>query len=404
MKNTRILTKLAAFVLVLCLGVSLFASCGSDDVMMSMEIDGKTYTLTEKEFATLLKIKKIELCVNLGLSASYDNDSFWLAEMEEGGTREDYYMDMVLDQAKVLLIEKYLFDKYQLTLSAERMAEYETVRREEVDYLGGKGSYKQYYGYTVSEYFDTYVEMVERSNAIYEFLCDENGEQKVTEEDLAKYYEENYAGYQYIVLDMNNKVVRDEDGNRVVNKKKTTDENGETVEVDGDSYKTEALTDEEKSEKQTLAAKILAELEAGTKTFEELVAEYSDEYYSVEYPEGSFVPKGSAFANETVISKIEDLEIGEYTEEAISVNSNAYQYIVKRVELKEAVYHDDHYLSLFDGYEEVVKTDKYENYVKTYFDKVVVVQAVAGRYSLVDLYHSEHIDYLIYINMVSSGS
>ena len=122
MKNTRILTKLAAFVLVLCLGVSLFASCGSDDVMMSMEIDGKTYTLTEKEFATLLKIKKIELCVNLGLSASYDNDSFWLAEMEDGGTREDYYMDMVLDQAKVLLIEKYLFDKYQLTLSAERMA------------------------------------------------------------------------------------------------------------------------------------------------------------------------------------------------------------------------------------------------------------------------------------------
>jgi hypothetical protein len=299
---------------------------------------------------------------------------------------------MIVDQAKAILIEKYLFDKLGLSISEETVKENKEAKKTAVEYLGGAGAYKQYYGYTAEQYYGTYQEMVARSNAVLEYLCGENGELKVTDADLEKYYTENYVGYQYIVIDMKNKVVRDENGNRVVEKKTETNESGEKVEVDSESYKLAALTDDEKSEKQNLAATIFAELEAGTATFEELIALYSDEYFSVEYPEGVFVLEEGTFINTTVDEKAKELKIGEYTKEAISVNSDAYQYIVKRVDLKDAVYNDDHYLNLFNGYEDTVMYVKYEDHIKTYFENVVVDEAVSGKYTFADTFLSEYAD------------
>ena len=98
------------------------------------------------------------------------------------------------------------------------------------------------------------------------------------------------------------------------------------------------------------------------------------------------------FINATVDAEAKKLEIGEYTDEAISVSSDAYQYIVKRIDLKEAVYNDDHYLSLFDGYEDTVMYDKYENHIKTYFENISVDEAVSARYTFTDTFLSEYAD------------
>jgi hypothetical protein len=394
MKNTKIITKLVAFALVLCMAVSVLASCGSNETLMSMTIDGKTYTLTEDEFALLMTVKKLDYCCSMYMPRYLDTEETWSSETEKGSgvTLETYYKNMIVDQAKAILIEKYLFDKLGLSISEETVKENKEAKKTAVEYLGGAGAYKQYYGYTAEQYYGTYQEMVARSNAVLEYLCGENGELKVTDADLEKYYTENYVGYQYIVIDMKNKVVRDENGNRVVEKKTETNESGEKVEVDSESYKLAALTDDEKSEKQNLAATIFAELEAGTATFEELIALYSDEYFSVEYPEGVFVLEEGTFINTTVDEKAKELEIGEYTKEAISVNSDAYQYIVKRVDLKDAVYNDDHYLNLFNGYEDTVMYVKYEDHIKTYFENVVVDEAVSGKYTFADTFLSEYAD------------
>ena len=86
------------------------------------------------------------------------------------------------------------------------------------------------------------------------------------------------------------------------------------------------------------------------------------------------------------------VEIGEYTDEAISVSSDKYQYIVKRVELKENAYNDDKYLELFEGYEDTVMYEKYEAYIETFFEGVVINEAVASEYSIVDTFLSKYAD------------
>ncbi|MBQ8497872.1 MAG: hypothetical protein IJ489_10530 [Clostridia bacterium] len=388
MKKTNVFTKLIAAALVLCFVTAMFASCGAGETVMSY--DGGKHTINEKELSLIMRIKKLDYFCSMLYTSKNDTATFWSTDSgnEEGQTYEQLYKDLVTDQTKAILVEKYLFDELGLTLSQDKLDGYKSsIKTAETNY-GGKGAYKQYFGYTASDYYNIYMQMVARSEAVLEALCGEDGEQAVTAEDLENFYQENYVGYQFIVLDMKNKVKRDEEGNRII----ATEEDDEGNVEELDYYETEELTEEEKSEKQILADTILAELEAGTKTFEELVAEYSDEYYSVAFPEGQFVLKDGTFINSTITEKVKDLEIGEYTEEAISIDSDNYKYIVKRIELKDEVYNDDAYLELFEGYEDTVKLDKYEGIIETYFDKVTVNEEILSEYTMEDTFLSQYAD------------
>ena len=387
MKNTNVLIKLIAAILVVSLTAVLFAGCKqSQEVVMSFEEGGKTYTITEEEFALLMKVRKRLFFCNMLYTTSKDTATFWdTASSEEGKTNEQYYKDLVMEQVKAVLVEKYLFDSLNLTLSQETLDSYKPgIKSAEKNY-GGKGAYKQYFGYTATAYYEIYENMVDKSEALLKHLTAEGALLEVKDEDLNKYYTDNYVGYQYIVLDLKNKVVLDEEGKRVVVKEK--DKDGK--EVDGDSYKTEALTDEEKETKQTLADSILAELGNGA-SFEEMVQKYSDEYYSIEYPEGWFVEKESTFINATVTEKVKDLEVGEYTAKVIE--SGDYRYIVKRVELKDKVYDDDKYLEFFTDFEDTVEYDKYETYVKSFFEKINVVDAIVNSYTMEETFLSPYVD------------
>lgn len=387
MKNKNVLIKLIAAILVVGLTAVLFAGCKqSQEVVMSFEKDGKTYTITEEEFALLMKVRKRLFFCNLLYTTSKDTATFWdAASTEEGKTNEQYYKDLVMEQVKAVLVEKYLFESLNLTLSQETLDSYKpSIKSAEKNY-GGKGAYKQYFGYTATAYYNIYENMVDKSEALLKHLTAEGALLEVKDEDLDKYYKDNYVGYQYIVLDLKNKVVLDEEGNRVVVKEK--DKDGK--EVDGDSYKTEKLTDEEKETKQSLADSILTELGKGA-SFEEMVQKYSDEYYSVEYPEGWFIDKESTFVNATVTEKIKDLEVGEYTAKVIE--SGDYRYIVKRVELKDKVYDDDDYLEFFTDFEETVEYDKYETYVKSFFEEISVVDAIVKEYTMEETFLSPYVD------------
>ena len=414
MKKTNLLIKLIALALVICTATLLLASCGkkAQTTVLSFEADGKTYTISEEEFALLMRIRKRIIFCNLLYTTSKDTASFWATKSSEDAekTNEQYYKEIVMDQIKAVLVEKYLFDKNGLSISQDTLDGYKSSIKTAEKEQGGKGAYKQYYGYTAKTYYEVYEPMVYRSENLYKTLCADDGELALTAENLKSYYEEHYVGYQYIVLDMKNKVVLDEEGNRVLATKKEKDEDGNEIEVDDTAYKKEELTTEEKEDKQNLGASILKELENGTLTFEQAIEKYSDEYYSVEFSEGWFVDKEGTFVNATVTDKVKDLEIGETFAEVIT--SGDYQYIVKRIDLKADVYEkyekdengdvlkdendkevENKYYEFFEDFEETVKYDKYEKYVESYFDQITVDSAIVESYTLQNTFLSPYVDY-----------
>ena len=412
MKKTNLFIKLIAMALVLCVTTVLFAGCNkSDTVVMSFTADnGKTYTITEEEFALLMKIRKRVFFCNMLYTTSKDTAEFWNTKSTEEPeqTNEQYYKDLVMDQVMAVLVEKYLFEREGLAISADKLDSFKAGIKTDEKSAGGKGAYKQYYGYTAKTYYDLYSPMVTRSEMLYEALCKDGAILAASDKDLSDYYTEHYVGYQYIVLDMKNKVERDENGDRI----RKTEKDSEGKEVESDSYKKVALSTEEKEEKQTLAKKILDMLndKENPKTFEEMIAEYSDDYYSVEFSEGRFVDKESTFLNTTVTDKIKDFKVGDMTAEAISYGD--YQYIVKKVELKPYAYEEfekdengetvkdengkevaNKYYEFFTDYVDTVEFDKYEKYVEAYFEQIQVNTSITDAYTMKDTFLSSYVDY-----------
>ena len=390
MKTTSIITKIVATVLVACFALCILVGCGdSGSAAMTLTKDGKTYTISTAELGLLMKIRKLDYCCQLYITTSIDTPELWAdyADDEQTQTYGQFYTNQIHLQAQSILAEKYLFDLYGLELSKDTLDGFKTSAKTAAANYGGKGTYKQYFGYTAEQYYDMYMPMVERSEAIVEYLYGENGAEKVTAEEKETYFTENYVAYQFIMINMTNSVKVDENGDRV--RKTSTDADGNVTILD--EYETVTMTEEEKADKQLLAKLILTELEKGA-SFEELVMKYSDDYASVKYIDGAYAIKDGTFINATVTQAIEGLEIGEVTPEAISVNSDAYQYIVKRVELVESAYENDTYAEIFKGFEDTVKYAKYEEKLNAILEEIVIDTTVTAKYTIEDTFLSSYAD------------
>jgi hypothetical protein len=202
------------------------------------------------------------------------------------------------------------------------------------------------------------------------------------------------------MLDMNNKVKIDDEGNKVL--KTETDDDGNVTETD--EYESEELTDEESEEKQLLPARIVTLLKGGA-DFAELATQYSDSYYAVKYPSGVFVLSSQQFISgeETASATIADLEVGEFTE-ALTVGDGEYTYIVKRVELLDKVYENDDYAELFSDYDSTVKYDKYDGVVDAYDSAVTENETALAKFTMEGTFLSKYVDYYYYYNNYSSTS
>ena len=223
MKNKNLWLKLIAMALVVCTATLLFAGCGKKEktVVMSFTADvgdeTKTYTITEQEFDMLMKIRKRIFFCNLLYTTSKDTARFWNEKnsTEKEKTNEQYYKDLVMDQVKAVLVEKYLFEANGLTISQDTLDGYKSSIKTAEKETGGKGAYKQYYGFTAKLNYEVYEPMVDRSEMLYKALCADGAMLAANAENLKAYYEEHYVGYQYIMIDLKNKVLTDEDGNRL---------------------------------------------------------------------------------------------------------------------------------------------------------------------------------------------
>ncbi len=403
MKRTTKTVKAIAFTIVLAMLMATLAftlsGCSSSKVVATFAADnGKTYTATSGFFKFMMTYSKQQFYTQYGLNSSVES-TIWDTKTDDDITYDKLYTDRVTTQVKSILIEQYLFDKYNLSISDETIASHKKTVETAKKNQGGAGAFKQYYGYTADELYD-YLIMVEKSKAIVEHLYGENGIDPVTDEELEKYYTENYVGYMYIMLDMKNKVKVDGDGNRVV--KTTTGKDGKVTEQE--AFETEELTKEEAEEKGLLAAKIIKELDGGA-DFADLVKKHSDDFYSIKYPHGVFVLKDSDLVNgaSNINEAIKKLEVGEHTEALSTGDTNDYTYIVKRIDLLDKVYENEEYKDLFSSYKDDVKYDKYDGVVEAYDASVTVDSDAISGFSMKKTFLSSYVDYYYYYNRYGSS-
>ena len=423
MKKTAV--KIISFVIVLALGVSILAGCSSSKVM-TLNVDGKEYSATLGEYLTFMKITKMNLfCYTLGLTKSYDSIIWNVTVSGTDQTYEQYYSNYVRSLMQTAVIEKYLFDKYGLELSAATLATYKQNIKTLNKNYGGAGAYKQYFGYTANNYYDYYQAASDRSKMIVEYLyTGTDAKDPVTDAEKEAYYNENYKTYQCISLDMNNKIQRDDEGHYIGVDSSDNEyilsivvsEDG-TVKIDNlgrvdgtetdltkvtvAGFKTAELTDEEKEEKAALADVIIASLDENNgENFKDLMLEYSDLYATYYYEDGLIIsPDGYIVNNANVMEKVNALEIGEYTE-ALSVSDGEYTYIIKRVESPEKAYDTDEYKDLFTDYDNVVTDYKYGLLLDQYRDKIVVDDATISKYTMAGTFLTDYVDY--YRNLLAS--
>ena len=399
MKNTKITLKILALALAVAMIVPVLASCANKAVMTFTADNGKTYSVSESDVIFLMTYLKAETLMEYGVQSKYA-DSFFASKMTNSDVTYDAdATQTAINQLKTWLIEKYIFEKYGLSYDAEKLATYEKQTKQSKQDRGGAGAFKQYWGYTANQLLDYYKVQL-RADAINEYLYGEQGKDPVTAEDKETYYTENYVGYQIIQLDMKNKVKLDEEDHRV--RKQTTDEDGNITFKD--EYEKVELTDEEASEKALLPKLILDKLEAG-EDFKALALQYSDSYLSQKYEDGVFVLNTTHIVeNEAVISALEKLEVGEYTE-AISISDGTYTYIIKRVGLLDKAYENDEYTDLFLSYEDLVEDHKYELFLDPYMSLIVVPNDMSTKYTVSKMYTTEYVDlYYTYTQYYSSLS
>ena len=219
------------------------------------------------------------------------------------------------------------------------------------------------------------------------YLFGENGAMKITDEEKDTYYKDNYVAYQFIMLDMNKDITKDEDGNRV--QKTETDDDGNETPIE--EYEYTELTDEQKEEKKTLVETIKKALADG-KDFAELVEEYSDSFDSHKYSTAYIVPASGTFLNATVQDKIKDFEVGDYTEEGISYSNDNYVYFVKRVELPEKAFSSEDYEDFFTSFDDNMENERYNDICEEYIDKIVVNEKVTSKYSFLKAFLSDFVN------------
>ncbi len=412
MKTTGKITKIFALVLCLAMLTLFAASCSaSKTVVLSYTGDnGKTYTLTEAEYAFLMKYRKYEIFSSYGYPAALDVKDFWNENAGDNKTLDATVTDSVLETAKTIVIERYLMDKYALSLEndAERKKEIEELAasvKEAAKSLGGSGVFKRYWGYTTDE-FVNYNKMVLSSEMVSEHLYDdEKGISKLTDEQLEKYYTENYKQYFIILINTKENIKTDEEGNKLVS---VTDKNGKEVSITLEqaldkkfleekeytlsyTFEYEEITGDDKedkiNEKKQLADKILQQLKDGA-DFQTLALEHSEEFLTHIYKDGYMV-NGDLISDEAAKKVIDELEVGKMTEEIIDISSGKYRYIIKRIDLTEKAYthaeedaEETTYADIFKNFRTTVKNHTYSELLETYTKDIKENTAVIEKYNM----------------------
>ena len=141
----KYIVRILALLLVAAMLILPLSSCSSGKKLLTLKVDGKTYSISVNLYELMLSITKGSLdAYGYTLQGKRPTDSaFWdMMDTFDGltyQTAEAYYRQKVLEDCKTYLIALYLFDKYDLKLSESVKQQIEDTM-EEFILTDGEGS------------------------------------------------------------------------------------------------------------------------------------------------------------------------------------------------------------------------------------------------------------------------
>lgn len=201
----KLLIRVAATMLVVVMLVASLSSCAGGKKMLTLKVDGKTYSISVNLYELMLSAMKGTLSAygyTLG-GHTPTQKAFWdIQDTFDGKTLETsnaYYRKSVLENCKTYLVSLYLFDKYDLELSESAKKEIEDTMAELIK-TDGEGS-KTKLNSVLAEYGVNYKMLKEyytikaKFKAVQEHIYSTMGPNMKNE-----YMNENYVHFYQIFL------------------------------------------------------------------------------------------------------------------------------------------------------------------------------------------------------------
>ncbi len=246
---------------------------------------------------------------SLSSSQLQDNPAIWSAAAEDGSTVADTLKSEVLDEAKLFLYMSDYAQSEGYTLGVEEKkyikAEFDKV----VSNYGDKKTFNR----EMKKYGVTYEQLLEYNylqTLAYQgmnLLFGENGSHRISDENLEKYYKNNYVTVACIFINTKNK----------------TAANGKVI----------GLPEAEKKEKIALADDVFAKVQAG-EDFAALALKHSDQAVDEESAKKGYTFAKGGFVNAQAEEKIWTMKNGEIAR----VDTEGGVYILRRKALNSEVF------------------------------------------------------------------
>lgn len=350
--------KIICLLLIVSLSVSTLVSCTSAKSTPVFTLG--EYSISDNEYKYWISYYKTSFFSMFAEAGYVDADNyseeFWLTS-SEGETLGELTVNQVDNSLKQLLVCQKLYDDYGLGAINDNDTQIDSAVKEKIDdnakQIGSRNALNAAlgtYGLNINNLSDIYKAEFRRA-LVLEYLYGDEGTEKVTNEEIESYYKENYNRVKHIYLDLNEKYVLNEDGEKVMN-------------PSTGYYRTEELTDEEKTEKRTLGNSLLESAKNG-EDFDKLIEKYGEDESMTYYTDGLYITSEDTY-EEAFLNAVLEMEVGEVR----LVESSMGLHIIKKFELEDAAYEKEINENFFDGLSDTIREKKQNEKLNSYLSLV----------------------------------
>ncbi len=392
-----------------------------------LEIDDRI-TISENLYSLLFSRLKGTLSSADNYSVEALTDEFWdTLVSSDGTTREEYYKEEILTDAKFYVAALYLFEELGLELPQSYIDEIDKELSElvEFDADGSRTEFNKIllpYGANYDVLRDSYI-IEAKIACLSEYLYGTNGS-KIGDSVIEEYYQNNYLRFKhvffynyaiiyqedddgndiYYIPDSNGKIAYDTTAQkrRDASGAEVKDKNGDVIYENSNGQiaydkavgqrqpmydekgyvMTRKFTQEELIQVNDHATLLMEELEGQEKNytlFDSYVEKYSEDEGSLSYPEGFYMTADTEYSSPEVLEAVAEMEFGEirkvYSEHGI--------HIVMRYELDKGGYakeeNSDFFINMKTGaysFMGKLATTLLSEYLSKTIDKVFVDEKV----------------------------